>query len=143
MESYDDPAKLPDFRDIEKDTSVTFNGLMTDKSAQKKGIFTEGRPHGINIIFITQSYYEIPKRSIRDNTNFLILFRQNARSIESLHIDNVDSVEMDYKEIKNFVDDVWKVKHNFVAIEKTSEADKGKFRKNLDHFYIAKQYFSQ
>ena len=96
----------------------------------------------MNIIFITQSYYEIPKRTIRDNANFLILFRQNTRSIEPIHRDNVDSTDMSYKEFQSFVNDVWKKKHNFVTIDKTLEASEGKFRKNLDSFYIPTKHIS-
>ena len=107
------------------------------KRLKKAGdIFTKGRPNGVNIIFITQSYYEIPKRTIRDNSNFLVLFDQNERAIEPLYRDNVKTKDMNYKEFQKFVNDVWKQKHDFVTIDKTSEPDKGKFRKNLDQFYI-------
>ena len=142
VEAYEDAKNLPDVIEIPKDTLVIFDDLMTDRNAQKKAgeLFTKGRPHGINVIFITQSYYEIPKRTIRDNANFIILFRQNTRSIEPIHRDNVNSTDMGYKEFLTFVNSVWKERHSFVTIDKTLDAHEGKFRKNLDTFYIPQQH---
>ena len=138
VETYEDAKDLPSVTDIPKDTLVIFDDLMTNKDAQKKAgeVFTKGRPHGINVIFITQSYYEIPKRTIRDNANFIILFRQNTRSIEPIHRDNVDSTDMSYREFPKFVNKVWKNRHSFVTIDKTLDAHEGKFRENLNTFYI-------
>ena len=143
IETYENPSDLPDIKNIPEGTLVIFDDLMTDKTAQKKAgdIFTKGRPRGINIIFITQSYYEVPKRTIRDNSNFLILFNQNTRAVESLYRDIVNSTDMSYKEFVKFTQDVWREsKYNFITIDKTSSANKGKFRKNLDTFYIPLAY---
>ena len=138
IETYENPSDLPDIKDMGEGTLVVFDDLMTNRSAQQKAgdIFTKGRPFNVNVIFITQSYYEIPKRTIRDNANFLILFRQNSRSIEPIFRDNVDSTDMNYKEFQKFANDVWKEKHNFLTIDKTLDAHEGKFRKTLDLFYI-------
>lgn len=80
---------------------VVFDDAMLDKKilASAEHFFTRGRPMGLSCIFITQSYYEIPKHSIRENTNFLIMFKLDPLSLDSI-IKNIASYDMPLEEFK-------------------------------------------
>jgi hypothetical protein len=47
--------------------------------------FVYGRHNNINIIYLAQSYFQLPKKSIRDNANYLILFPLGKSDINSLY----------------------------------------------------------
>ena len=79
IEAYNKSEDLPDIGSLDENTLVIFDVMMLDKNVVKRAeeFFTRGRPMGISIIFISQSFYEIPRRTIRENSNFIILFKQN------------------------------------------------------------------
>ena len=134
IETLDDPDSF------DEGTLVVFDDLMLDKGAIKKAeeFFTRGRPMGISIIFLTQSYYEVPRRTIRENCNFLILFKQNKKSLDHLHKDAASEVEA--KEFRDFCLSGWSHKHSFIVIDSTRPSDSGRYRHGLDQVYIPSQY---
>ena len=143
IEAYDKSEDLPDIKSLDGDTLVIFYDLMLDKNAVKKAeeFFTRGRPMGISVVFISQSFYEIPRRTIRENSNFIILFKQNMKSLDQLFKDCVEP-DMDKEEFIKFCKESWGSKHSFLTIDKTSDPSNGKYRKCLDTFYIPKDYIN-
>ena len=141
VEGYNDVSKLPDIDDLEKGTLVIFDDLMLNKTALKRAeeFFTRGRPMDISIIFISQSYYEVPRRTIRENCNFLVLFQQNKKSLEHLYRDEAGS-DMDQKEFEALCKEAWKKKHSFLVVDKSSPSDEGKYRVGFNQFYVPKSY---
>ena len=138
IETYENPEDLPLMDQIPRDSLVLFDDLMTSKLGKKRAedLFMKGRPLGINIIFITQSYYELPRRTIRENANFLVLFKQNVKTIDHLFRDCVDP-DMSKKEFLKFANTVWlKSKHEFITIDKSSEVGEGKYRQGFSNIYI-------
>ena len=92
IEAYDDDPKTYRHSKYEKKNAlVIFHDSMPNKTAQTKAgdVFTKGRPHKMNIIFITQSYYGVPRRTIRNNAKFQIIFYQDDRALPRLHRDVV------------------------------------------------------
>ena len=63
-----------------------------------------------------------------------MLFQQDVKNIHHIHADHC--IDISLKEFHNFCKQVWKTKHAFVTIDLTSNMDNGKYRKNLDTFYI-------
>ena len=108
---------MPDLSTIEKpgETLIIFDDLMLNKLAVKKAedVFTRGRPVGISIVFISQSYYEVPRRTIRENCNFLVLFEQSMKSLDHIFRDTVDP-DMDIKEFKALTKKAWSKRHSFL-----------------------------
>ena len=141
IESYDKSEELPDIKNLGSDALVIFDDMMLDKNAVKRAeeFFTRGRPMGISIIFISQSFYEIPRRTIRENSNFIILFKQNMKSLDQLFKDCVEP-DMVKEEFVKFCKESWREKHSFLTIDKTSDPLNGKYRKGLDTFYIPEEY---
>ena len=138
IETYENPEDMPSMDEIPRDSLVLFDDLMTSKTGKKRAedLFMKGRPLGINIIFITQSYYELPRRTIRENANFLVLFKQNVKTIDHLFRDCVDP-DMSKKEFLKFANIVWlKSKHEFITIDKSSEVGEGKYRRGFSNIYI-------
>ena len=140
IDAFDDVSKVSDIAELSPNTLIIFDDLMLDKAALKRAeeFFTRGRPRGINIVFISQSYYEVPRRTIRENCNFLILFKQNKKSLDSLYRD--EGSDIDRKEFEGLCKEAWRDRHSFLVVDKTSSADEGKYRIGFDTFYIPRSY---
>ena len=52
------------------------------------------------MFFLSQSYFDLPKRTIRNNSNKIILFNQTSKDIENLYRD-VAGYDMSYDEFEN------------------------------------------
>ena len=46
--------------------------------------FIRGRHNNLDIFYLSQSYFDLPKRTIRNNSNKIILFNQTLKGIEHI-----------------------------------------------------------
>lgn len=67
--------------------------------------------NNINIIYISQSYYNIPKNIIRDNSNIIILFKQDKKDVE-MFCEKIGS--SNFKEIHEKLISIWKKKYSYI-----------------------------
>ena len=104
---------------------------------QNKGeaYYTRGRQNNCDVFYISQSYFRLPRHTIRENMNFLVLFSQDVKNLSHIYADHCDG-DMTLDEFKSFCQKVWSVDHHFVVIDLTSKKGEGKYRKNLDTFYF-------
>ena len=49
--------------------------------------FIRGRHNNLDIYYLSQSYFDLPKRTIRNNSNKTILFNQTLKDIEHIYIE--------------------------------------------------------
>ena len=105
------------------------------KQNKAEAYYTRGRHHNCDTFYISQNYFRLPRQTIRENANLIILFPQDAKNLNHIHADHCDD-DMSIEEFKKFCRNVWQVKHNFVIIDLTSGKSNGKYRKNLDCFYL-------
>ena len=63
-----------------------------------------------------------------------MLFQQDAKNISHIYADHCTDIPLE--EFKAFCKNVWKTKHAFVTIDLTSNINNGKYRKNLNTFYV-------
>ena len=49
--------------------------------------FIRGRHNNLDIYYLSQSYFDLPKRTIRNNSNKIILFNQTLKDIEHFYRD--------------------------------------------------------
>ena len=77
-----------------------------------------------------------PLFSDGENTNFIILFPQDAKNLNHIYADHCDG-DMSLEEFKQFCRKVWTAApHQFVTIDLTSGKLDGKYRQNLDCFFL-------
>ena len=61
---------------------VVFDDMLPSKQESNIDLFfTRGRHNNIDIHYISQSYFHLPKNTIRNNSNINILFKQTLRVI--------------------------------------------------------------
>ncbi|KAK9730801.1 Poxvirus A32 protein [Popillia japonica] len=141
-----------------------FDDVATDKQNKIKEYFSMGRHKSVDSFYLCQTYACIPKHLIRDNANFLILFKQddlNLRHIYDEHVgtdmsfekfkamcgdcwnlnlrhiyDEHVGTDMSFEKFKTMCGDCWREKYSFLVIDKESDLGNGRYRKHFDYYII-------
>ena len=136
---YEDCAELPDPKalNFHEKNLLILDDCLLEKQNKAEAYYTRGRHNNCDTFYISQSYFKLPRQTIRENANFIILFPQDNKNLTHIFADHC-SIDMEFTEFKSFCHNVWKDCHNFISIDLTSTKDNGKYRKNLDTFYFPK-----
>ena len=110
-----------------KGPAVIFDELLGARtSSQIDEVFKRGRHENIDVYYISQSYFGLPRQSIRNNSDKIMLFKQTLRDVQSLY-QNVGAHDMLYSEFKEMCRKEWSKKFNYLCIDLTKKTD-GKYR---------------
>ena len=77
-------------------------------------IFSMGRHKDIDSFYLCQPYTRIPKHLVHDNSNILIVFKQDELNFKHIYSDHVES-DMTFDD---FYTKCWKDKYGFLLINK-------------------------
>ena len=111
-----------------KGSIVIFDDMLGAKnSSQIDEFFTRGRHEYLDVYYISQSYFGLPRQSIRNNSDRLILFKQTLRDVQSMYYD-IGAYDMKYDEFKEMCRVAWSEKFNYLYIEMTKNKNDGKYR---------------
>lgn len=113
---------------------IIFDDVICDKQNNIKLYFSMGRHMTIDCFYLSQSYTRIPKHLIRDNANFIILFKQDDLNLKHIYNDCNVSSDMSFTEFKKMADFCWVKRYSFLVIDKDSEINNGRYRKGFDEF---------
>ena len=92
--------------------------LGARNSSQTDEYYTRGKNENIDVSYISQSYFGLP--SNRNNSDRIILFKQNLRDFESLY-KNVGGYDMKYDEFNEMSRETWSEKINYLCIDVTKK----------------------
>ena len=139
-EFFDNCDLIPDPKTL--DTNLKNLLILDDcylgKQSMAQSYYTRGRHGNCDCLYISQNYFALPRNSVRENANFIILFPQNSKSV--VHIYQDHCTDISFTEFKNLCETIWSKKFDFLTIDLTSTPLNGKYRRNLDSFYIPKTY---
>ena len=121
-----------------KGSIVIFDDMLGARnSSQIDEFFTRGRYEDLDVYYISQSYFALPRQSIRNNSDILILFEQTLRDVQSMYYD-IGAYDMNYDEFKLMCHKAWGEKYNYLCIDVTRNKNEGKYRifNESKHTYI-------
>ena len=110
--------------------------IMTNKKFQAiiKELFSRCRKLNISLVFITQSYFSVPKDVRLNSTHYLIMKISNKRELEN--IARSHSADIDYKDFVKIYRECRKDPYSVLTIDTTLRAsDLVRFSKNLVQSY--------
>ena len=111
-----------------KGSIVIFDHMLGARnSSQIDEFFTRGRHEDLDVYYISQSYFALPRQSIRNNSDRLILFKQTLRDVQSMYYD-IGAYDMKYDEVKEMCHKAWSERFNYLCIDVTKNRDNGKYR---------------
>ena len=106
--------------------------IMTNKKFQSiiKELFIRCRKINISLVFITQSYFSVPKDVRLNSTHYFIMKINNKRELQNIATNH--SADIDYKESIKIYRESTKEPYNFLTIDTTLPSTNTlRFRKNL------------
>ena len=113
---------------IYKGSVVIFDDMLGAKnSSQIDEVFTRGRHEDLDVYYICQSYFALPRQSIKNNSDGLILFKQTLRDVQSMYYD-IGDYDMNYDEFKEMCHKAWDERYNYLCLDMTKNRDIGKYR---------------
>lgn len=118
-----------------KNSIFIFDDVIVDRSQDNiKNYYCLGRHRNIDCFYLTQTYARVSKHLIRDNCNFLILFRQDDKNLKHIFDDMGIACDMKFNEFRNFCLECWREKYGFVVIDMDSDVNNGRYRKGFESF---------
>jgi hypothetical protein len=131
-------TELPDVDSLDKEQNnlIVLDDLVNEPTKQQRPVcdyFIRARKKNCSIIYISQSFYAVPKL-IRDNISYLII--KQVSSMKNLTmICRECSLGIDKAQLKKIYDDATKSKQDFLLIDLEGDKDE-RFRKNFDEIYV-------
>ena len=130
---------------IKKKILIVFDDMIADMIHNKKinsivtDLFIRGRKMNISIVFITQSYFKVPK-DVRNNTShFFIAKIPNKREIQQIAINH--SSDINTKDFVNIYRKYTAEPYSFLVNDTTLSSNNPlRFRKNLFGFWYRMQF---
>ena len=111
-----------------KGSVVVFDDMLGSKnSSQIDEFFTRGRHEDLDVYYISQIYFGLPRQSIRNNSDRLILFKQTLRDVQSMCYD-IGAYDMNHDEFKLMCHKAWDERFNYLYIDVTKNKNDGKYR---------------
>ena len=128
---------INDYNPIKKRKKlIVFDDMITDIITNKifqaiiRELFIRCRKLNISLVFITQSYFSVPKDVRLNSTHYLIMKINNKRELQNIARNH--SADIDYKDFMKIYRECTKESFNFLTINTTLPAsDSLRFRKNM------------
>ena len=119
---------------------IVFNDIIADIMTNKKfrtiieELFIRCRKLNISLVFITQSYFSVPKDVRLNSTHYLIMKINNKKELQTVVINHC--ADIDYKGFMKIYRESTKEPYYFLTIDTTLPAtDYLRFSKNFFHSY--------
>ena len=103
--------------------TIVFDDMLGSKEAKDiDAFFTRCRHQNLDIYYISQSWYELPKNTIRNNCSRIMLFPQTLKDITMI-CNDISGLHMNFSEWRDFCRDAWKKRYNYIQIDKDEDLD--------------------
>lgn len=119
-------------QDALHDSIIVFDDVVTENQNTIRDYFSRGRHRRIDCFYLTQTYTHVPKHLIRDNANFLILFKQDDINLKHIYDEHVNT-DMEFDKFRDICCLCWSdPSYGFLTLDKEKPLNDGRYRKTLD-----------
>lgn len=110
-----------------------FDDVICQKQDVIRAYFSMGRHRNVDCFYLGQTYSRIPKQLIRDNSNLIVVFKQDEVNLHHIFSDHV-SPDVTFTVFQDMCAKCWIDKHGFLVVDKDREVQGGRYRKGFDSF---------
>ena len=134
---FENSDDVPDPKQLipEDKNLMVFDDLLLEKQNVCEKYYARGRHSNVDCFYLSQNYFKFPRQTIRQNANFICLFRQDLKNMNHLYSDHISS-DMKPEEFRDVRKKISEGPHDFTVIDLTRDKDVGKYRKFFDEFYL-------
>ena len=131
---------INDYNPNRKKKLIVFDDMIADIVTNKKfqaiikELFIRCTKSNISFVFITQSYFSVPKVVRLNSTHYLIMKINNQRELQNIAINH--SADIDYKDFMKIYREYTKETYSFLIIDTTLPTSEPiRFRKDMLPIY--------
>ena len=124
IKEISDEIKPPN--EYENAVIIFDDALGSSNSKYIDQFFIRGRHNNLDIYYLSQSYFDFSKRTIRNNSNKIFLFNQTLKDIENIYRD-VGGYKMSYDDFKELCRKSWEEDYNYLCIDRSKKRDQGRY----------------
>ena len=105
---------------------VVFDDMLDSNQKLIDPFFTRGRHNDLDVYYLSQSYFDLPKRTIRNNSNIIIVFQQTLKDVEHIYRD-IAGFDMSNDEFKSLCREAWRDNYNYLLINRLEDKNGSKY----------------
>ena len=103
--------------------TIDFDDMLGSKEAKDNDAFlTRARHQNLDFYYITQSWYELPKNTIRNNCSWIMLFPQTLKD-NTIILNDFSGVHMCFSEWRKFCREAWQKIYIYIQIDEDKDLD--------------------
>lgn len=130
---YNESSEIISPNEAKQNSVIIFDDVVCDNQSVIRDYYCFGRHKNNDCFYLCQTYSSIPKQLIRDNANFIVVFKQDATNLKHIYDDHVN-VDMSFEQFRKFCSHCWKDQYGFLVVDKDAEINFGRYRKGFDCF---------
>jgi hypothetical protein len=131
-DNNDDAVRLDN---CNSNSIVIFDDFIQENQDNVRDYYTRGRHKQIDVFYLGQTYSKIPKQLVRDNVNFLCIFRQDNLNLKHINDEFVGG-DFSFDEFSSICSDCWNQDYGFITTDLTRKRDDGKYRNKIKYFIV-------
>ena len=124
--SVDEDLSDKSIQDYQK-CCVVFDDMLDSNQKLIDPFFTRGRHNDLDVYYLSQSYFDLPKRTIRNNSNIIFLFQQTLKDVEHIYRD-IAGFDMSYEEFKELCREAWRERYNYLLISRLEDKNGSRYK---------------
>ena len=97
-----------------------FDDMLDSNQKLIDPFFTRGRHNDLDVYYLSQSYFDLPKRTIRNNSKIIILFQQTLKDVEHIYRD-IAGFDMSNDEFKSLCREAWRDPYNYLLLNRLED----------------------
>ena len=105
---------------------VVFDDMLDTSQKLIDPFFTRGRHNDLDVYYLSPSHFDLPKRTIRNNSNIIILFQQTLKDVQHIYTD-IAGFDLSYDEFKSLCKEAWRDKYNYLLINRLEDKNESKY----------------
>ena len=105
---------------------VVFDDMLDSNQKLIDPFFTRGRHNDLDVYYLSQSYFDLSERTIRNNSNIIILFQQTLKDVEHIYRD-IAGFDMSNDEFKSLCREAWRDPYNYLLINRLEDKNGSKY----------------
>ena len=110
-----------------KNCCVIFDDMLESNQKLIDPFFNRGRHNLCDVYYLSQSYFDVPKRTICMNSIIINLFRQSLREVEHIYR-GIAGFDTSYDKFKELCREAWKENYNYLEIKMLEDRNESKYK---------------
>lgn len=128
---FDNCENIISVDDCAEDSLVIFDDCVLENQKKIKQYYVRGRHRNISCVYLSQCYTLVDIKVVRNNLNFVCVFKQNDHYTKKIYDDMV-CPDMAYDKFQAICKKCWNGDYGFLSINLTEKCHEGKYRMNLN-----------